>query len=58
MHPYTEDVMKRLQESLVLGPPDNGIPSNQLSSDDQLFLFESAGILIVSSHIEVEVNYF
>ncbi|XP_015780138.1 PREDICTED: exportin-T-like [Acropora digitifera] len=44
---YSHDLLKRLQTLLVISP-DNGC-QNLLSADDQLFLYESAGILIVSS---------
>lgn len=56
MHPYTEDVFQRLQDLLILNPPDNGIQSNYLTLDDQLFLFETAGVLIISSQIEIDVS--
>lgn len=44
---YAHDVLKRLQTLLVISP-DNGY-QQLLSGDDQLFLYESAGILIVAS---------
>ncbi|XP_029201596.2 exportin-T-like [Acropora millepora] len=44
---YSHDLLKRLQTLLVISP-DNDC-QNLLSADDQLFLYESAGILIVSS---------
>ncbi|CAH3177373.1 unnamed protein product [Porites lobata] len=47
MFNYAHDVLKRLQALLVINP-DNGY-QNLLSADDQLFLYESAGILIVAS---------
>lgn len=44
---YAYDVLKTLQALLVISP-DNGY-QHLLSADDQLFLYESAGILIVAS---------
>ncbi|XP_067683887.1 exportin-T-like [Haliotis asinina] len=53
MQPYLEDVLKRLQDLLVLNTPDNGY-LHLLSDDDQLFMYESAGILVVSSTLSPE----
>lgn len=44
---YAHDVLKRLQGLLVISA-DNGY-QQLLSADDRLFLYESAGILIVAS---------
>ncbi|PFX29322.1 Exportin-T [Stylophora pistillata] len=44
---YAHDVLKRLQGLLVISA-ENGY-QQLLSADDQLFLYESAGILIVAS---------
>ena len=45
---YIEDIFKQMEDLLVLSTPDNGY-QHLLSNDDQLFLYETAGSLIVSS---------
>ena len=45
---YIEDIFKQMEDLLVLSTPDNG-NQHLLSNDDQLFLYETAGSLIVSS---------
>ncbi|MCJ8736224.1 hypothetical protein PDJAM_G00256470 [Pangasius djambal] len=47
MNAYIEDILSRIQDLLALTPPENGFPA-LLSSDDQLFMFETAGVLIVN----------
>uniref|UniRef100_A0A8B9JWH3 Exportin-T n=1 Tax=Astyanax mexicanus TaxID=7994 RepID=A0A8B9JWH3_ASTMX len=47
MNAYIEDILTRIQDLLELAPPENGFPA-LLSSDDQLFMFETAGVLIVN----------
>ncbi|XP_031566606.1 exportin-T-like isoform X2 [Actinia tenebrosa] len=47
MHNYVDDVLKRLQ-SLLITASDNGY-QHLLSADEQLFLYECAGMLIASS---------
>ncbi|KAI4901717.1 hypothetical protein NFI96_000204 [Prochilodus magdalenae] len=47
MNAYIEDILSRIQDLLELAPPENGFPA-LLSSDDQLFMFETAGVLIVN----------
>ncbi|XP_077981134.1 exportin-T-like [Glandiceps talaboti] len=48
LHPFTEEILKSLQDLMVIAPVDNGHPA-LLSSDDKLFVYESAGVLIVAS---------
>ena len=55
MTDYTEDVLRRLQDMLVLLPTDNGLQTNILTHDDQLFIFETAGLLIASGNFDAEV---
>uniref|UniRef100_A0A4W4DX59 Exportin-T n=1 Tax=Electrophorus electricus TaxID=8005 RepID=A0A4W4DX59_ELEEL len=47
MNSYIEDILSRIQDLLELAPPENGFQA-LLSSDDQLFMFETAGVLIVN----------
>ncbi|KAL7867607.1 hypothetical protein SRHO_G00089910 [Serrasalmus rhombeus] len=47
MNAYIEDILSRIQDLLELAPPENGFPA-LLSNDDQLFMFETAGVLIVN----------
>lgn len=49
---FTEDILKRLKDLLVLASPDNGMVVTLLSSDDQLYLYEAAAVLIVSNQLE------
>lgn len=53
MNPYIEDILNRIQDLLVLSPCENGFQP-LLSSDDQLFIYESAGVLIVNSEYSAE----
>ncbi|XP_075810890.1 exportin-T isoform X2 [Microtus pennsylvanicus] len=53
MNPFIEDILNRIQDLLTLSPPENGYQS-LLSSDDQLFIYEAAGALIVSSDYPAE----
>ncbi|EDM16546.1 exportin, tRNA (nuclear export receptor for tRNAs) (predicted), isoform CRA_b [Rattus norvegicus] len=53
MNPYIEDILNRIQDLLALSPPENGYQS-LLSSDDQLFIYETAGALIVNSEYPAE----
>ncbi|CAL8405187.1 unnamed protein product [Arctogadus glacialis] len=46
MNAFIEDILRQIQDLLALAPPENGFPA-LLTSDDQLFMFETAGILIV-----------
>ncbi|XP_064174772.1 exportin-T [Anguilla rostrata] len=47
MNAYIEDILNRIQDLLELSPPENGYLT-LLTSDDQLFVFETAGVLIVN----------
>uniref|UniRef100_A0A803TJA3 Exportin-T n=1 Tax=Anolis carolinensis TaxID=28377 RepID=A0A803TJA3_ANOCA len=53
MNPFTEDVLNRIQDLLELSPPENGYQA-LLTSDDQLFIYETAGVLIVNSDYSAE----
>ncbi|VTJ65285.1 Hypothetical predicted protein, partial [Marmota monax] len=53
MNPFIEDILNRIQDLLALSPPENGYQS-LLSSDDQLFIYETAGVLIVNSEYPAE----
>ncbi|KAH0616645.1 hypothetical protein JD844_027920 [Phrynosoma platyrhinos] len=53
MNPFTEDVLNRIQDLLEFSPPENGYQA-LLSSDDQLFIYETAGVLIVNSDYSAE----
>nr|XP_057923404.1 exportin-T [Doryrhamphus excisus] len=53
MTAFIEDILTRIQDLLELAPPENGFPA-LLTNDDQLFMFESAGVLIVSGESPVE----
>lgn len=55
---YTEGILNQLQDLLVLAPPDNGFTPNAMSPDDQLYLYETAAILIVSGNFKPEVRIF
>ncbi|XP_022238268.1 exportin-T-like isoform X1 [Limulus polyphemus] len=54
IHRYTEDIVKRVQDLLVLAPPENGFNTALLTPDDQLFLYEASAVLIVSSQFETQ----
>ncbi|XP_061524197.1 exportin-T isoform X2 [Phycodurus eques] len=45
--PFTEDILTRIQDLVEPAPPDKA-SSAPLTADDQLFVFEAAGVLIVS----------
>ncbi|KFO24500.1 Exportin-T [Fukomys damarensis] len=53
MNPFIEDILNRIQDLLALSPPENGYQS-LLSSDDQLFIYETAGVLIVNSEYSAD----
>lgn len=55
MTDYTEDVLRRLQDLLVLIPVESGPQTALLTHDDQLFIFETAGLLIASGNFDAEV---
>lgn len=57
MSDYTEDVLQRLQDLLVLIPVETGPQTALLTQDDQLFIFETAGLLITSGNFEPEVRH-
>lgn len=47
--------MKQMQDLLTINSPDNGL-THSLSDCDQLFIYETASTLIVSSSLESEVS--
>ncbi|XP_069101295.1 exportin-T-like isoform X2 [Argopecten irradians] len=53
MQPFLEDILKRIQGLLVINTPDNGY-QQLMSGEDQLFLYETAGSLIVNSTLPPE----
>ncbi|KAF3859769.1 hypothetical protein F7725_022168 [Dissostichus mawsoni] len=53
MNAFIEDVLTRIQDLLELNPPENGFPA-LLTSDDQLFMFEAGGVLIVHGESPAE----
>ncbi|KAM4678621.1 exportin-T [Discoglossus pictus] len=53
MNAFVEDILTRIQDLLELSPPENGFQT-LLSSDDQLFIYETAGVLIVHSDYSAE----
>ncbi|XP_077326216.1 exportin-T [Lithobates pipiens] len=53
MNTFVEDILSRIQDLLELSPPENGFQT-LLSSDDQLFIYETAGVLIVNSDYPAE----
>ena len=57
--PFLEEVFTRLQDLLVLNAPAgsnaNGVP-HLLSDEDQLFVYETASTLIISSTLPPEVD--
>ncbi|XP_054481081.1 exportin-T isoform X2 [Anoplopoma fimbria] len=53
MTAFIEDILTRIQDLLELAPPENGFPV-LLTSDDQLFMFETAGVLIVNGESPAE----
>lgn len=57
VHSYTEDILRRMQDLLALAPPENGMAVGLLSPDDQLYLYETAAILIINSHFEAEKKH-
>ena len=55
MQGYLEEILERIQDLLMLHTPENGFQEH-LSGDDQLFLYETAGILVVQSQFPAEVS--
>ncbi|XP_077354867.1 exportin-T isoform X2 [Festucalex cinctus] len=53
MTSFIEDILTQIQDLLELAPPNKTFPA-PLTSDDQLFMFEAAGVLIVSGESPVE----
>lgn len=56
MTDYTEDVLRRLQDLLILLPAESGPQTALLTHDDQLFIFETAGLLITSGNFDAETK--
>lgn len=53
IQPYIDDIFKRIGDLLILNTPDNGY-QHLLSNEDQLFVYETAGSLIVCSSFPKE----
>ncbi|XP_052823578.1 exportin-T [Octopus bimaculoides] len=51
---YLEHILKQITDMLVLHSPENGCIQQLLSCDDQLFIYETVGILIVASNFPPE----
>ncbi|GFO01906.1 exportin-t-like [Plakobranchus ocellatus] len=51
--PYLEEVLKQMQDLLIINSPENGL-GHLLSDSDQLFLYETASTLVVSSSLGPE----
>ncbi|CAL4069597.1 unnamed protein product, partial [Meganyctiphanes norvegica] len=49
---YTEDILNQLTDLLILAPLDNGQVAPLLTNEDQLYVFESAAMLIIGSSVE------
>ncbi|GIY16605.1 exportin-T [Caerostris extrusa] len=56
MSNYTEGILKQLQDLLDLALPVNGISHTLVSPDDQLYLYETAAVLIVSGSFSPETK--
>lgn len=52
MSNYTEGILKELHDLLILPFPINGVSSSLVTPDDQLYLYETAAILIVLGNFE------
>jgi len=52
---YLEQILSRMQGLLVLNSPNNGM-KQLLSPEDQQFMYETAGVLIVQSQFTPEVR--
>ena len=52
---YLDDLLKRIQDLLVLQTPGS-VGNSRLSSQDQMFIYETTGILIVQSNFAPEVS--
>lgn len=55
MQSYTKEILAQLQDLLVLEPTHNGTAAGLLSPDDQLYLYETAAILIMAGTLQPEV---
>ena len=52
---YLEEILSRVSDLLVLDSPDNGV-KHYLSGDDKLFMYDTAGTLVVQSQFPPEVS--
>jgi len=55
LYDYLEQILGRMQGLLSLGSPDNG-QKQHLSPEDQQFMYETAGVLIVQSQFTPQVT--
>ena len=54
---YSSEMLVALKEFMVLAPVnENGQQAGWLSTDDQLYIYEAAGILIIASKETPEVK--
>jgi hypothetical protein len=54
LHPVAYEVLKRIQDLLVLSP-DNGYSTGLISINDQMFIYEAAAVLIISTGSQQDV---
>jgi len=55
MQNYLEQILTRMHGLMVLNSPDNGMKPI-LSPEDQQFMYETSGVLIVQSQFTPEVR--
>jgi len=53
---YLEQILTRMQGLMVLSCPDNGLKCQTLSAEDQQFIYETAGVLVVQSQFTADVS--
>lgn len=54
---FTETILTQMQDLLILNTPDKNGHVTWLTNEEQMFLYEVASQLIVSSELSVEVRY-
>ena len=54
-HGYIEEILSRVSDLLSLNSPDNGV-KHYLSDDDKLFMYETAGTLVIQSQFPPQVR--
>jgi len=53
---YLEQILTRMQGLMVLSCPNNGLKCQTLSAEDQQFIYETAGVLVVQSQFTADVS--